>query len=66
MHFLFDLIKIQLYYICMGKLNILYKECLTELESIGIGLQNKDIELKLSKRNNKRYGCCKPKIPDEN
>ena len=50
----------------MEKLNKLYIECLDELQSIGIEFKNKEIEIKKSKRNNKRYGCCKPEIPDEN
>ena len=50
----------------MEKLNNLYKECLTELDSIGIKFYNKDIDVNLSNRNNKRYGCCKPEVPDEN
>lgn len=44
----------------------LYIECVEELNSIGISLKDKIIKIQLSKRNNKRYGCCKPEIPDEN
>ena len=43
----------------------LYKECIEELNRIGIDFENKDISICISKRDNKRYGCCKPKIPDE-
>ncbi len=47
------------------KLVKLYEECLKELNSIGIDFKNKDIKIKISKRNNKRYGCAKPSIPDK-
>ena len=51
------------------KLNILYKECVEELKNIGIDVLNKEIvgniEIHLSKRNNKRYGCCKQEEPDQ-
>ena len=47
------------------KLKKLYNECLNELNNIGINFKNKEITIKMSKRNNKRYGCCKPSIPDE-
>lgn len=43
----------------------LYKECIEELNNIGIVFEGKDISICISKRNNKRYGCCKPEIPDE-
>ena len=43
----------------------LYKECIEELNKIGINFAGKDISICISKRNNKRYGCCKPEIPDE-
>lgn len=50
------------------KLNQLYLECLNELEKIGIKIQNNkdvgDIEIHISKRNNKRYGACKQEEPD--
>lgn len=48
------------------KLNRLYNESIEELKRIGINFDNKDISIKISKRNNKRYGCCKPSEPDEN
>lgn len=44
----------------------LYKECKEELNKIGIDFEGKEINIILSKRNNKRYGCCKPRLPDEN
>ena len=43
----------------------LYKECIEELNNIGIKFDGKDISICISKRNNKRYGCCKPEFPDE-
>ena len=52
----------------MGKEELLqkvYKECISELNKIGINFEGKEIKIVLSKRNNKRYGCCKPEIPDE-
>lgn len=48
------------------KLQRLYIECINELNSIGITFKDKKIKVILSKRNNKRYGCCKPNNPDEN
>lgn len=48
------------------KLNNLYKECLEELNNIGIYFKDKEIDIKISKRAKKRYGCCKPEIPDKN
>lgn len=51
------------------KLNKLYTECIEELKNIGIDILDKkkigSIEIKFSKRNNKRYGCCKQEEPDE-
>ncbi len=44
----------------------LFKECKGELQSIGIDLEDKKIgkiDIHLSKRNNKRYGCCKQENP---
>ena len=44
------------------KLNKLYLECIQELKSIGIDVTDKrigDIEITISKRNNKRYGLRK-------
>lgn len=51
------------------KLNKLYLECINELKTIGIDMLNKEkmgeIKISISKRNNKRYGCCKQEKPDE-
>ena len=51
------------------KLNELYQQCLTELVSIGINMKNEEIigkiDIKLTKRANKRYGCCKQENPDK-
>ena len=49
------------------KLNNLYETCLVELTSIGLDLSPRTvgtITIQLSKRNNKRYGCCKQEDPD--
>ena len=49
------------------KLDILYKTCINELTSIGLDLSQKSVGtiiIQLSKRNNKRYGCCKQEEPD--
>lgn len=50
------------------KLLRLYNECLQELQSIGINCEDKeivgDIDIKISKRTAKRYGCCKQEEPD--
>ncbi len=50
------------------KLEQLYQECLVELNSIGINLENNKeigkIDIKLGKRKTKRYGCCKQEEPD--
>lgn len=54
----------------MQKLYKLFLECVDELNQIGIDILNKNqygnIEISLSKRNNKRYGCCKQEEPDKN
>ena len=51
------------------KLNKLYLECINELKNIGIDILNKEligtIDIKISKRNNKRYGCCKQENPNK-
>lgn len=48
------------------ELEALYKQCVNELNSIGILDSNiGTINIKLSKRNNKRYGCCKQEEPDK-
>jgi len=52
------------------KLNKLFYECVNELNEIGINIldekQYGQIEISISKRNNKRYGCCKQEEPDIN
>ncbi len=52
-----------------NKLQNLYRECIQELNNIGIDMQNKQqigtIEIKLSNRSKKRYGICKQEEPDE-
>ncbi len=52
------------------KLMLLYNECLQELKSIGIDMQNTEIvgniDIKISTRASKRYGCCKQENPDRN
>lgn len=51
------------------KLNKLYKECITELSSIGIDIFEAEvgkINISISRRSNKRYGCCKQEEPDKN
>lgn len=47
------------------KLEELYLKCIEELKSIGIEFKSKEINIQISKRNNKRYGCCKPENPDK-
>lgn len=51
------------------KLNKLYTECIEDLKKIGIDIYDKEldigeIDIHISKRNNKRYGCCKQEEPD--
>ena len=50
------------------KLEKLYYECICELDTIGIYMRDKniigEIDIKISKRNNQRYGCCKQEKPD--
>lgn len=50
------------------KLIKLYYECVKELEKIGIKITNNpeigEIQISLSKRNNKRYGVCRQENPD--
>ena len=52
------------------KLELLYIECINELNNIGINIiDNKlvgEIDIKIAKRNSKRYGCCKQEEPDKN
>ena len=51
------------------KLDRLFLECKNELNSLGIDIDNEKkygkIEISISKRNNKRYGCCKQEKPDK-
>ena len=50
------------------KLLKLYNDCVQELKNIGIDVLNTEqigtINISISKRNNKRYGCCKQEEPD--
>ena len=50
------------------KLERIYNECIQELKDIGIDVLNSakigSIDISISKRNNKRYGCCKQEEPD--
>ena len=51
------------------KLRQLYNQCVQELQSIGFNFNKEnigEITIQISKRNNKRYGCCKQEQPDEN
>ena len=56
-------------YLQEEKLKNLYEQSLKELESIGINMEDKqqigNIDIKISKRKNKRYGCCKQENPDK-
>lgn len=45
------------------KLLCLYNKCLEELKSIGIEIP-KNVDIKITTRAKKRYGCCKPIEPD--
>lgn len=50
------------------KLNKLYDECLEELKSININLNENEIgkiSINFAKRKTKRYGCCKQENPDK-
>ena len=51
------------------KLERIYRECAQELKRIGIDICDQKqigaIKISISKRNNKRYGCCKQEEPDE-
>lgn len=52
------------------KLFELYNECINELKGIGINIENNDkigkVDIKLSNRKAKRYGCCRQEDPDKN
>ena len=51
------------------KLNKLYLECIKELNMVGIDILDEKyygkIDISISKRNNKRYGCCRQEEPDK-
>ena len=51
------------------KLDEIYSQCIKELNTIGIDVINNEnigiIDISVSKRNNKRYGCCKQEEPDK-
>lgn len=50
------------------KLEELFMQCIKELQSIGFNFNKEnigEITIQISKRNNKRYGCCKQEQPDE-
>lgn len=51
------------------RLNKIYQQCLKELSSIEINMENKEligrIDIKLTKRASKSYGCCKQENPDK-
>lgn len=51
------------------KLNKLYRECIKELNMVGIDILDEKyygkIDISISKRNNKRYGCCRQEEPDK-
>ena len=51
------------------KLNRLYLECIKELNMVGIDILDEKyygkIDISISKRNNKRYGCCRQEEPDK-
>lgn len=52
-----------------NKLQNLFSQCVEELKSIGIDINNNkligEINISLAKRNAKRYGCCRHEDPDE-
>ena len=51
------------------KLENLFKECINELKTIGLDVEDEKqygkIDIKIAKRNAKRYGCCKQENPDK-
>lgn len=50
----------------MKNIKELFEDCKQQLYNIGIDCENDcDIDISISKRNNKRYGCCKPEEPDK-
>jgi predicted SprT family Zn-dependent metalloprotease len=49
------------------RLQNLYLQCINELNSIGINTNNiGQIDISISKKASKRYGCCKQEKPDKN
>ena len=48
----------------------LYNECIKELQDININIINNsiigNIDIKIAKRESKRYGCCKQEEPESN
>lgn len=53
------------------KLKRIYNQCLDDLKYLEIDVLNRkedfgEIDINISKRNNKRYGCCKQEEPDLN
>lgn len=52
-----------------NKLENLYNDCIKELKSINIDINNPligEIDIKIAKRNSKKYGCCIQEEPDKN
>lgn len=53
----------------LEQLTALYQQCIEELSTIGIDMQNKElvgnIDIKISKKATRRYGCCKQENPDK-
>ena len=51
-----------------SRLERIYNACIEELKNIGLDILNGGeigiIKISISKRNNKRYGCCKQEDPD--
>lgn len=51
------------------KLNRIFNECKEELKNIGIDIEDEKsigkIDISISKRSSKRYGCCKQEEPDK-
>ena len=51
------------------KLERLYSDCIEELKSINIDINNPligEVDIAIAKRNTRRYGCCKHEEPDLN
>lgn len=50
------------------KLENIYKDCINDLKKIGININDSkfgEIDISISNKNTKRYGCCKQEEPDE-